>query len=1033
MARKRRILACSALVAATAGLLWTLRPARGSEFAEAFEKATRSPWRNPVVPVERDPREEPDVRRLLDSDEMVVYTSEYFPGWVFSSKGRELTLFHRLPQVWRVGGPTRLAFSAAGRAEVFGAGEEIPPQKLSSMDKPWILVWFAGARNWDRFDLPVLVVLQHRPTGLTFKDDLRLRFPRSAGVVVMMNLYGYYRPPQDNRESRRFADAPGRAGDGPFDIKLGPLAPTNVRPYEWRRSLPGGVVQRCDFFAGLARAVPTFLRDTFQLDLAENSLRIRYDVSYLETADDWRTEPRKLAPVSPSFALAARYGLPVKFDGEVFDPCYPATVGPWAGILDRDRYEVSIEMLQHLTETYVVELNRRSDDPLVRKAIEVLTGEAPGFCLDARPFPYGSQQSGYSRRDEKAANFCWGSITCDRTKAIAMRFVPAADLDRARGNMRNFFEYSYFTDSGYREQEIGGRTFHYRHDAGIGGDCFGDAGKLVMDTFLTGWLYAYHGRDYGWIAPKVEAMEKMASTLAQLGWARAGRMNIAEMGDEAGPAMGFARLMYAARDQSRFAWGAYMAVMELVQVFNKCGPMGEYARRFQPWHRYERMDDTENATDCNGGSFGWAIGGPGREPIGRTMKGGHDVAPYQRHGTGQWVARWRCMADFDVDRFFREQCAETPGGLRFEFDTWLERDFPDLGPRASYPDDRRSLGNQFKSPAKVLSLCKQMLGESVREVRARMKGWDMSWRRLFGANWNWEPAPWIYWALADGKRYERIMKAEKLPWTPGLRSVYASQRNDLVWSTGHLGQTDDVTKEPLLPFPQTGRWYQPARPKGSAWGLGFITADPAHRLASAESEGPATRLRWSREPVEPDPYEVALEGKGWRFALDPRAQGIRSGWQRPAFDDSSWASIEVPGLWERQGWGNEGGKTQPKGVFPPEIKANSPPNYTWPYDGTAWYRIRVTVPKEFGGRPVFFHAGIIDDFDMVWVNGVQVGRTDASTTKTWWRDTRLYPVPQEALRIGGRNVIAVMVCDNNSGGGIAGGPVRLIAKRGAVR
>ena len=1011
---------------------------KATQFSEAFKKATDSPWKNPVMTADSDPRKDPDVKGFLQSGQgdLAVYASEYFPGWMAYTPKPQMTLFHRMPQVWRVGGPTRLAFSTGGKTEVFPAGKPIPADKLKAMDKPWMLVWFAGARNWDKFDMPVLVVLQHKPVSAEFGENLGLKFEKEAGTVVMLNLFGYYKPPQDNPDSRQFADAQGPAKDGPFGLKLGALAPTNVRPYEWTASLPEGIVQRCDFFAGIARAVPVFLRDSFQVDLAKNTLRIKYQVSYYQTADDWGTKAKKFAPISPSFFLINMSGGPAKFDGKAFDPVYPTTMGPWAGIPDVDQYQVDLGLLQYLTETYVPELNKDSADPLVKFAINRLTNEATKFCLDGKPF---GPEKGYAQKDQKAQNFCWNTITADRTKAIAMAFLPEDKLDQARANMRNLYAYSYFTDSGYQKQQIpakDGKTFYFRTDAGIGSDCFGDAGKLVMDAFQPAWQYAYYGRDYGWIADRVEPMEKMASELAQLAWARGGRANIAEMGDEGAPAMGFARLMYAARDQQRFAWGSYMATMELVGMYLKCGPFGTYARQFQPWHRLEKMDDTENPTDCNGGAFGWDVGGPGHDPIAPGLKGGIDVMPYQRHGSAQWVSRWRCMSDFDVDRFFTEQCAKLPGGLAFEFDTWLKRDFSDLGEKFSdmSATGRRRDGNgvtAFENPARVLTFCKQMLGESVAQVRARMNGWDMPAKYLEAGTWNWEPNPWIIWAMADRKQYERIMKDETLPWTPGLRSVYDSQTNNLVYGTSHLGRQDEVSGEPWLPFPQVGRWNQPARPKGSTWGLGFITIDPTHKVASVTAQGDNAIVKWSDKPVDPDPLEVALEGKGWKFALDPKAVGIREGWFKPEFDDSAWGKIEVPGLWEDQGYSTVNGKEMPKGVFPPELKANNPPTYGWPYDGVAWCRIKITVPEEFRGKAVYFHAGTIDDFDIVWVNGVQVGKTDASTTKTWWEDTRMYPVPPEALKFGGQNVITVLVGDNNAGGGINTGPVRLLAKQPA--
>jgi sialate O-acetylesterase len=57
---------------------------------------------------------------------------------------------------------------------------------------------------------------------------------------------------------------------------------------------------------------------------------------------------------------------------------------------------------------------------------------------------------------------------------------------------------------------------------------------------------------------------------------------------------------------------------------------------------------------------------------------------------------------------------------------------------------------------------------------------------------------------------------------------------------------------------------------------------------------------------------------------------------------------------------------------------------------------------------------MIDDSDVTWVNGVEVGRMDNA-----WNEARIYAVPASALRAG-TNVIAVRVEDFQGGGGIAG-------------
>ncbi len=111
-------------------------------------------------------------------------------------------------------------------------------------------------------------------------------------------------------------------------------------------------------------------------------------------------------------------------------------------------------------------------------------------------------------------------------------------------------------------------------------------------------------------------------------------------------------------------------------------------------------------------------------------------------------------------------------------------------------------------------------------------------------------------------------------------------------------------------------------------------------------------------------------------------------WAAPDLDDRSWFDVPVPSNWEAAGF--EG------------------------MDGVAWYRTRFELTEDEVGRGVKLGLGMIDDSDITWVNGVEVGRMDNA-----WNRARLYDVPTEVLRVGG-NVITVRVEDFQGGGGIAG-------------
>lgn len=157
---------------------------------------------------------------------------------------------------------------------------------------------------------------------------------------------------------------------------------------------------------------------------------------------------------------------------------------------------------------------------------------------------------------------------------------------------------------------------------------------------------------------------------------------------------------------------------------------------------------------------------------------------------------------------------------------------------------------------------------------------------------------------------------------------------------------------------------------------------------------------------------VSLEGQ-WKFIIDPANAGIQKGWNKPEYNDAAWGVINVPGLWEDQGYTQEN------------------PNWTEdrlkrPYSGYAWYRRTIIVPADWKGRKIFLNLGYIDDFDWTYVNGTMVGST--TTIGQAASDiARSYPVPEGTVKFGQPNLIVVRVLDKLGDGGITRGPATLTA------
>jgi sialate O-acetylesterase len=111
-------------------------------------------------------------------------------------------------------------------------------------------------------------------------------------------------------------------------------------------------------------------------------------------------------------------------------------------------------------------------------------------------------------------------------------------------------------------------------------------------------------------------------------------------------------------------------------------------------------------------------------------------------------------------------------------------------------------------------------------------------------------------------------------------------------------------------------------------------------------------------------------------------------WAKTDLDISDWIQINVPSMWENEGF--EG------------------------LDGFAWYRTSFELTEQEAKNNITLGLGKIDDTDYVWVNGNKVGETIQE-----YNSTRVYKVDSKNLKAG-INTIAVRVDDTGGGGGIYG-------------
>lgn len=105
------------------------------------------------------------------------------------------------------------------------------------------------------------------------------------------------------------------------------------------------------------------------------------------------------------------------------------------------------------------------------------------------------------------------------------------------------------------------------------------------------------------------------------------------------------------------------------------------------------------------------------------------------------------------------------------------------------------------------------------------------------------------------------------------------------------------------------------------------------------------------------------------------------------YNDSSWDTMEVPGLWE--------------GSKLPE------------FDGIVWFRKAIEIPAGWSGKDLTLSLGKVDDNETTYFNGQEIGKTYGYMTP------REYTIPARLVKTG-KAVIAVRVHDGGGEGGFHG-------------
>lgn len=151
---------------------------------------------------------------------------------------------------------------------------------------------------------------------------------------------------------------------------------------------------------------------------------------------------------------------------------------------------------------------------------------------------------------------------------------------------------------------------------------------------------------------------------------------------------------------------------------------------------------------------------------------------------------------------------------------------------------------------------------------------------------------------------------------------------------------------------------------------------------------------------EESKYKQSLNGK-WKFYWQRGLRNQPTGFERMGFNDSAWDEINVPSVWQTEGY------SVPyyyASTFPRAISRNKLriPHINHRMQEIGIYRRKFALDKSFAGREIFLHFGAAKAAIEVYVNGNFVGYGQGSMTPHEFNVTKY-------LRYDEENVVAAKV------------------------
>lgn len=187
--------------------------------------------------------------------------------------------------------------------------------------------------------------------------------------------------------------------------------------------------------------------------------------------------------------------------------------------------------------------------------------------------------------------------------------------------------------------------------------------------------------------------------------------------------------------------------------------------------------------------------------------------------------------------------------------------------------------------------------------------------------------------------------------------------------------------------------------------IGIINTTWGGTIAEAWTSGDALKqMPAFQKPVvdmENSPGEDELlsrynnQLKQWLTQIDKKDPLYSNGklpWIESTYNDAAWKGIKVPGYWESAGLKD--------------------------FDGIVGFRKVINVPAAWAGKDLVLNLGGLDDMDVTWFNGVEVGHNEIHYIP------RSYTIPGKLVKAG-ENIVAIRIFDTGGNGGFDGKPVNI--------